>query len=89
MVDIIEALRGYKVAVDVCDPWVDAVEAKREYNLALHEPSDGDYDAVVLAVGHEQFRALSGEGVKAYGKSECVVYDVKNVLPRATVDGRL
>ena len=46
-------------------------------------------DAVIIAVGHDQFRALGAEGIRAFGKPECVVYDVKYVLPRECVDGRL
>ena len=46
--------------------------------------------AIILAVGHDQFRALGGDGVRAFGKPDgSVVYDVKHVLPRNAVDGRL
>ena len=91
VVDIIETLCGYNCSVDVHDPWVDAAEATHEYGLApILAPAQGAYDAVVLAVGHEQFRALGGQGVRAYGKPQgSVVYDVKYVLPRDAVDGRL
>jgi len=91
VVDIIETLRGYNCSVDVHDPWVDADEARHEYGLSLTEaPGQGGYDAVVLAVGHDQFRALGGEGVRGFGKPDgSVVYDVKYVLPRDAVDGRL
>ena len=89
VVDIVEALRGYNAEVDVCDPWVDGDEARHEYGLALASPQPGTYDAVVLAVGHDQFRELGGDGVRAYGKPQCVVYDVKSLLPRDAVDGRL
>ena len=91
VVDIVEALRGYNAQVDVHDPWVDAAEAQHEYGLALTSaPGQGNYDAVVLAVGHDEFRALGGEGVRGFGKPDAsVVYDVKYVLPRDAVDGRL
>ena len=89
VVDIVEALRGYNAEVDVCDPWVDADEAKHEYGFSLASPGAGDYDAVVVAVGHDQFREMGGDGVRAYGKPNCVVYDVKSLLPRDVVDGRL
>ena len=46
-------------------------------------------DAVILAVGHEQFRELGGKGVRAYGKDASVVYDLKSLLPRDAVDGSL
>ena len=91
VVDIIETLRGYNCRVDVHDPWVDADEARHEYGLMpIEAPEQGAYDAVVLAVGHDQFRALGGEGVRGFGKpGASVVYDVKYVLPRDAVDGRL
>jgi UDP-N-acetyl-D-galactosamine dehydrogenase len=69
---------------------VDAAEAKHEYGLDLvADPQAGAYDAVVLAVAHDRFRELGGEGVRAFGKPQSVVYDVKYVLPRDAVDGRL
>jgi UDP-N-acetyl-D-galactosamine dehydrogenase len=91
VVDIVQALEGYNARVDVHDPWVDAAEAEHEYGLTpIEVPEQGVYDAIVLAVGHEQFRALGGQGVRAFGKAEAsIVYDVKYVLPRTAVDGRL
>lgn len=90
VVDIIETLRNYNAVVDVHDPWVDAEEAKHEYGLEpLAAPQKGIYDAVVLAVGHKEFAALGAEGVRAYGKPAAILYDVKHVLPRQDVDGRL
>jgi UDP-N-acetyl-D-galactosamine dehydrogenase len=89
-VDIVRALEGYNAQVDVFDPWVDAGEARHEYALDLVDaPEAGAYDAVILAVGHDEFRTLGGQGVRAFGKTESVVYDVKYVLPRDAVDGRL
>ena len=89
VVDIIEALQGYNAQVDVCDPWVDAAEARHEYGLDLTQPNQGEYDAIVVAVGHEQFRQLGAEGIRAHGKPGAVLYDVKYVLPPTAVDGRL
>lgn len=89
VVDIVECLRGYNARVDVHDPLVDAAEARREYGLDLIAPAAGDYDAIVLAVAHDAYRALGPAGVRAYGKPGAVVYDVKSLLPRDAVDGRL
>ena len=91
VVDIVQALEGYNARVDVYDPWVDAAEAQHEYGLTpIESPEQGVYDAIVLAVGHDEFRALGGEGVRAFCKARAsVVYDVKYVLPRSAVDGRL
>ena len=90
VVDIVRALSDYSAQVDVFDPWVDGAQAQHEYGLTpVDAPEDGAYDAVILAVGHDEFRELGASGVRAFGKPECVVYDVKYVLPREAVDGRL
>ncbi len=72
------------------DPWVDKDGAKREYGPELiDEPVAGSYDAVVLCVGHEDFKARGMEWISSLMKERCVLFDVKNVLPRGEVDGRL
>ena len=91
VIDIISELKSYNANVDVYDPWVDSVEAEHEYGLKpVEKPEQGVYDAIVLAVAHEQFRELGAEGIRAFGKAgACVLYDVKHVLPVSEVDGRL
>ncbi|WP_017460525.1 Vi polysaccharide biosynthesis UDP-N-acetylglucosamine C-6 dehydrogenase TviB [Dyella ginsengisoli] len=90
VVDIVQALHGYNADVDVYDPWVDADEAEHEYGLRpIDAPAQGSYDAVIVAVAHHQFVALGAEGVHALGRDGAVIYDVKYVLPREAVDGRL
>ena len=90
VVDIISALQDYNAQVDVCDPWVDAAEAQHEYGLSpITQPPQGAYDAVIVAVGHDEFRKLGAEGIRAFGKAESILYDVKYVLGRDEVDGRL
>ena len=91
VVDIIDALREYSIAVDVHDPWVDRAEAKHEYRLdCLAEmPDPGTYDALILAVAHREFIAMGPAAIRAQGKTKCVLYDVKSALPADQVDGRL
>jgi len=90
VVDIVQSLASYNAQVDIYDPWVNAAEARHEYDLHLIEkPEKGAYDAVIVAVGHDEFRALSSEGIRAFGKPDSILYDVKYVLPREAVDGRL
>lgn len=90
VVDIIDELRSYQTQVDVYDPWVDAEEAEHEYGVRpIKAPEEGVYDAIVLAVAHREFRELGGEGVRALGRDNAVVYDVKYVLPKETVTARL
>jgi len=90
VIDIVQALRGYNAEVDVHDPWVDAAECEHEYGLAtIVDPSRGSYDAIIVAVGDREFASQGADGIRSYGKPESVVYDVKYVLPREAVDGRL
>lgn len=90
VVDIVAELAEHRLAVDIHDPWVDAAEAKHEYGLVLTETPDvAAYDVVILAVAHRQFIELDVQGIRAFGKGESVLYDVKSALPRAAVDGRL
>ncbi|WP_426690168.1 Vi polysaccharide biosynthesis UDP-N-acetylglucosamine C-6 dehydrogenase TviB [Rhodanobacter ginsengiterrae] len=90
VVDIVQALHGYNATVDVYDPWVNAAEAEHEYAITpIAQPQAGSYDAMIVAVGHQEFAALGAEGIRAFGNPNSVVYDVKYVLPRNAVDGRL
>jgi UDP-N-acetyl-D-galactosamine dehydrogenase len=91
VVDIVKALQGYNTQVDVYDPWIDVAEAQHEYGLACltEAPFQGQYAAIVLAVGHQQFLALGEHGIKAFGQVGAVLYDVKSILPMGAADGRL
>jgi len=90
VVDVIEELKSYNVNVDVYDPWVSPAEAEHEYGIKpIHQPEQGVYDAVLLAVAHNEFRDMGVEGIRAFGKDNSVLYDVKHVLPPGDVDGRL
>jgi UDP-N-acetyl-D-galactosamine dehydrogenase len=90
VVDIVAELTSYGTQVDVHDPWVDPAEAKEEYGLDLiAAPDQGAYDVVIIAVAHDQFRALGEEGIKALCKETSVLYDIKYVLPSEAVDDRL
>ena len=90
VVDIVRELTSYGTVVDIHDPWVDADEAMEEYGLDLvAAPAKGAYDVVIIAVAHEQFRALGEKGIKAFCKDTSVLYDIKYVLPAEAVDDRL
>ncbi|MBF0137592.1 MAG: Vi polysaccharide biosynthesis UDP-N-acetylglucosamine C-6 dehydrogenase TviB [Magnetococcales bacterium] len=90
VVSIIEEFRSYGAVVDVYDPWADAAGAYEEYGIQLTtNPGSGAYDAVVIAVGHQQFREMGVAGIRAFAKRQSVVYDLKYVLPASAVDGRL
>lgn len=90
VIDIIQELSEYGVQVDVHDPWVDPQEAEQEYGIALVDaPEAGCYDAVIVAVAHEQFREMGAQGIRQLGRPEHVLYDLKYVLGRDESDLRL
>jgi UDP-N-acetyl-D-galactosamine dehydrogenase len=90
VVDIIAELREYNARVDVHDPWVDPAEASREFGLELcAEPQRGTYDAILVAVAHEQYRQMGIDAVRALGRPGAVVFDVKYLFPAESTDGRL
>lgn len=90
VIDVIEELQGYHANVDVYDPWVDTQEAQHEYGLTpIKEPKAGHYDAIILAVAHHQFLAMGAANIRALGKPDSILFDVKYVLPPDQVDGRL
>lgn len=91
VVDIVEGLNGYNAQVDIYDPWIDVEEAYQEYGLTClaEPPKAGVYSAIVLAVGHKQFIEMEEGGIRAYGKPDAVLFDVKGILPANAADGRL
>lgn len=90
VVDLIDALKAFHATVDIWDPWVDPQEADAEYGVSMiNEPEQGAYDAVVLAVAHDDFTSLGAEAICGFGKSASVVFDVKHALPANLVTARL
>ncbi len=90
VIDIITELKDYNCEVDVYDPWVNAEEAQHEYGITtVAHPRSGSYDAIVIAVAHNEFRLLGAKGLRALGKADCVVYDLKYVLAQKDADLRL
>ena len=90
VLDIVTELSSYGAQVDVHDPWADATEAKQEYGLDLvSSPGKGAYDGVIVAVAHDEFRALGAGGIRGFCKDHAVLYDIKYVLSPGDVDDRL
>ncbi len=90
VVDIISELADYGVAVDVYDPQVNKDESEAEYGIRpVEQPAAGAYDAMILAVAHREFKVLGCDGIRAWGKPEHVLYDLKYVLDKSQVDLRL
>jgi UDP-N-acetyl-D-galactosamine dehydrogenase len=82
VVDVIHDLLEFNTRIDVYDPWVSSEEAEAEYGISLiDEPQPGDYDAVLLAVAHQQFIDLGLEQIRSLCKPEHVIFDVKYLFP--------
>jgi len=90
VVDVVKELQDYNITVDVHDPWIDAAESEHEYSISpVAQPQKGAYDAIILAVGHNQFKAMGADDIRGLGKPEHVLYDLKYTLPKDQVDLRL
>ncbi|GAB5380349.1 MAG: Vi polysaccharide biosynthesis UDP-N-acetylglucosamine C-6 dehydrogenase TviB [Aliiglaciecola sp.] len=90
IVDIATELDNYHVNVDIYDPWAESAEVEHEYGLSLiDKPEVGKYDAVIAAVAHSQFKEMGTEQIRALGKENCVVFDLKYILDKQLVDLRL
>jgi UDP-N-acetyl-D-galactosamine dehydrogenase len=90
VVDIVAELKAFNANVDVYDPWVSAQEAEHEYGITpVTQPQNGRYDAIILAVAHQQFAEMGLQNIRALGKPNAVLYDVKYLFRAEQVDGRL
>lgn len=90
IVDIVTELKDYGVQADVFDPWVAVEEAQLEYAITpINQPEPATYDAIVLAVGHQQFKDMGAAEIRALGKPEHILYDLKYLLPAEESDLRL
>ena len=79
--DMVACLQAYKALVDVYDPWVVAEEALNEYEITpISQLKSGSYDAIVLAVAHQEFEDMDSAEIRALGKPRSVIYDLKYVL---------
>ena len=90
VVDVVQELSGFHCNIDVYDPWIDKEESIREFGITpVEQPEPGKYDAVIIAVAHHQFKAMGITAIRALGKKNHVLYDIKYILPAEKVDGRL
>jgi UDP-N-acetyl-D-galactosamine dehydrogenase len=87
VIDIVKELRLYNINVDVYDPRADKIEVKKEYGIDLLEKVTKKYDAIILAVSHEEFRYLDTKSILR--SSNSVIYDIKSFFSRDLVDARL
>ena len=90
IVDVVSELKEYNMNVDITDPWCSSEQAEHEYGLSLvEEPKLSSYDAIILAVSHNEFKVLGIDKIRALGKANHVLYDLKYILPKDSVDMRL
>jgi UDP-N-acetyl-D-galactosamine dehydrogenase len=90
VVDIVSELRQYHATVELYDPWVDEVQAQHEYGITLQpQLREGVYDAVLIAVAHQQFREMGSAALRRLAKPGAVLFDVKYLFPAGETDGRL
>jgi UDP-N-acetyl-D-galactosamine dehydrogenase len=90
VVDLVHEFQDFGANIDVYDPWVDAAESHHEYGITpVTSPANGKYDAIVLAVAHKQFREMGIEQIRRFGRRDCILYDIKSILPKDQIDGRL
>jgi len=90
VIDIVTELKSYHCNVDVYDPWASSEEAMHEYGIpVISKPELGAYDGIILAVAHKQFKDMGAKAIKAFGKPDHVLYDLKYILSPDESDIRL
>jgi UDP-N-acetyl-D-galactosamine dehydrogenase len=90
IVDIVEKLTDLNAGVEVYDPWVNSGDAYDEYGLKMiKKPLKGSYDAIILAVAHQQFIDMGADEIRNFGKPRHVLFDIKYMFPAEEADGRL
>jgi len=90
VIDLVKEFKNLKCKVDVYDPWVNKKHFTNEHKIdPIDEPIKGKYDVIILAVAHDEFKLLSENNIRSYGKSNHILYDIKYLLKLNESDGRL
>ena len=90
VVDLVKEFKSFSCNVDVYDPWVNRKQVAEEYKIeTIDKPIKDKYDAIILAVSHDEFKSLTESQIRAYGKDNHVLYDIKYLLKANQSDGRL
>src|ERR1035441_1377226 len=90
VVDLIRELEKYGALVHVYDPWVKPAVARHEYGIkSIRTLRRGTYDAAILAVGHNEFKAMGAAAIRQLCRRNHVLYDIKYAFPASQVDGRI
>lgn len=85
-IDIYRELLTYDIEIDVADPWADPEEVKDEFNIHLISEYGSNYDGVILVVAHKEYTSIN---IRDFVSENGLVYDVKSLLDKNLVDGRL
>ena len=86
--DIVNQFKKLKIKFDICDPWVDRAEIKNKLGIELiNKPKNKNYDIVLLAVAHNQFKKISLKQIRSFMKKKHIIYDLKHIFKGNEVDG--
>lgn len=91
VIDVVRGLQEYNAQIEIWDPWVSREAAMHEFDLEIEaaDPPPGRYDAIIMAVGHDEFITMGAENVRKYGRPGAVFFDVKAAFAKHESDGRL
>lgn len=92
VIDVVNELKNYSCNVDIYDPLVEVQEVKQEYGIAVLTDlteTAGDYDAIIIAVAHAQFKEMGASKIRALGKANSILYDLKYIFKLEESDIRL
>jgi len=90
VLDVFHELLDYGIEVDVMEPWCSKQEVKSSYDIELIDtPQEETYDAIIIAVAHDEFKAMSIETIQKWGKPSHVIYDLKHLFPNSNLTMRL
>ena len=90
VVDLVKELKSFNCNVDVYDPWVNKKQVADEYKIQIiDKPLKDKYSAIIIAVAHDEFKKLTEDQIRAYGKNNHVLYDIKYLRKANETDGRL
>lgn len=86
VIDVVSEFNEYSCNVDVYDPWADSAEVMHEYGVAMVAKPGTGYDAIVLAVAHNEFKEMN---IRSFGRENAVIFDIKGLLDKSIIDERL
>jgi UDP-N-acetyl-D-glucosamine/UDP-N-acetyl-D-galactosamine dehydrogenase len=90
VIDVINELNEYQCKVDIYDPWVNEIEAEKQYKISIiSSPEVNRYDAIIIAVSHQQFLDMPAKNIRSFCKKNSVLFDLKHILNADDSDLRL